>query len=164
MKTTILLSLLVLSTTSFAASSPIVEDVVIKNKEFSQKIYEALEKKVPAMATSVRGKSVTVLSIKGLLSCQKADKDFSCKLIKGGWNYFGMESYGSGDQGQLTKKLYDSLTLKATTEDGMKFKTIELNVEDPHGGTERNQIVCTRVGKQAEELGLRDTCNVLNAL
>lgn len=147
MKTTILLSLFVLSSTSFAASSPIVEDVVLKNKQFSQKIYEALGGK----------------EVKGLISCSKG-KEISCKLIKGGWNYFGMESYGSGDKGQLTKKLYDSLTLPVTTEDGMKFKTIELNVEDPHGGTERNQLVCTRVGKQAEQLGLRDTCQVLNAL
>ncbi len=143
MKTAILFSLLVLSTTSFAAS-PIIEDVVIKNKQFSQKIYEALGGK----------------EIKGLISCTKS----SCKLIKGGWSYFGMESYGSGDKGLLTKKLYDALKLPVTTEEGMKFKTIELNVEDPRGGTERNQLVCTRVGKQAEELGLRDTCNVLNAL
>jgi hypothetical protein len=148
MKTSILLTLLILSTTSFAASSPIIEDVVLKNKEFSQKIYEALGGK----------------EIKGLISCKKTAKSVSCRLIKGGWNYFGNEAYGSGDQDKLTKKLYDSLTLKPTTEDGMKFKTIELNVEDPHGGTERNQITCTRVGKQAEDLGLRDTCQVLNAL
>jgi len=148
MKTSILLSLLVLSTTAFAASSPMVEDVVLKNKEFSQKIHTALGGK----------------EIKGLISCSKTTKTVSCKLIKGGWNYFGMESYGSGDKGLLTKKLYDSLSTKATTEDGMKFKTIELNVEDPHGGTERNQLVCTRVGKEAEVLGLRDTCQVLNAL
>ena len=148
MKTSILLSLLVLSTTSFAASSPIVEDVVLKNKEFSQKIHDALGGK----------------EIKGLISCKKTAKDVTCKLIKGGWNYFGNEAYGSGDKEQLTKKLYDSLTLKTTNEDGMKFKTIELNVEDPRGGTERNQISCMRVGKQAEELGLRDTCQVLNAL
>lgn len=147
MKTAFLLSLFILSTTSYAAS-PIIEDVVIKNKQFSQKIYDALGGK----------------EIKGLISCKKSGNAVSCKLIKGGWNYFGMESYGSGDKGLLTKKLYDALALKATTEEGMKFKTIELNVEDPRGGTERNQIVCTRVGKFAEEMGLRDTCNVLNAL
>lgn len=144
MKTSILLMLLVLSSNSFAASSPILEDVVLKNKQFSQKIYEALGGK----------------EIKGLISCTKT----SCKLTKGAWNYFGMESYGSGDKGVLTKKLYDTLKIKETTEDGMKFKTIELNVADPHGGTERNQLVCTRVGKEAEDLGLRDTCQVLNAL
>ena len=144
MKTTILLSLLIFCTSTFAASSPILEDVVLKNKEFSQKIYEALGGK----------------EIKGFISCTKS----SCKLIKGSWNYFGMESYGSGDKGLLTKKLYDSLKIKETSEDGMKFKTIELNVADPHGGTERNQLVCTRVGKEAEGLGLRDTCQVLNAL
>jgi len=148
MKTSILLSLLVLTTTAFAASSPIVEDVVLKNKEFSQKIHTALAGK----------------EIKGLISCTKTSKSISCKLIKGGWNYFGMESYGSGNKGTLTKKLYDSLSIKETSEDGMKFKTIELNVADPHGGTERNQLVCTRVGKEAEDLGLRDTCQVLNAL
>ncbi len=75
-----------------------------------------------------------------------------------------MESYGSSYKPVLTKKLYDALNVIETEEEGMKFKTIELNVEDPRGGTERNQISCMRVGKQAEELGLRDTCNVLNAL
>lgn len=144
MKSIFLFSVFILSANAFAASSPITEDVVLKNKQFSQKIFEALKTK----------------EIKGFISCSKT----SCRLLAGGWKYFGMESYGSGDQGLATKKLYDSLNIKATTEDGMKFKTIELNVEDPHGGTERNQLVCTRVGKQAEELGLRDTCNVLNAL
>lgn len=148
MKTFIALSFLVLTSTSFAASSPILEDVVLKNKQFSQKIFDALGGK----------------EVKGLISCKKTAKEVSCSLTKGGWNYFGNEAYGSGNQDKLTKKLYDSLSIKETMEDGMKFKTIELNVADPHGGTERNQISCTRVGKEAEQLGLRDTCQVLNAL
>lgn len=156
MKSAILFSLLVFSATSFAASSPITEDVVLKNKEFSKRIYTALEKKIPAVKNTI--------TIKGLISCQKTDKSVSCKLLAGGWNYLGSEAYGSGDQEKLTKKLYDSLSLKAVVEEGMSFKTIELNVEDPNGGTERNQLSCIRPGKEAAELGLRDTCQLLNGL
>lgn len=148
MKSIIALSFFVLTSTAFAASSPILEDVVLKNKQFSQKIYDALGGK----------------DVKGLVSCKKTTKNVSCSLTKGGWNYFGNEAYGSGDQEKLTKKLFDSLSIKETVEEGMKFKTIELNVADPRGGTERNLLSCTRVGKEAEQLGLRDTCQVINAL
>jgi hypothetical protein len=144
MKSLILFSLFIVSSTTFAASSPILEDVVVKNKQFSKTIFEALKTK----------------SIKGLITCSPS----TCKLIKGGWNYLGSENYGSGDQEKLTKALYDSLQIKETTEEGMNFKTIELNVPDPRGGTERNQLTCIRPGKEARSYGLRDTCQLLNAL
>lgn len=174
MKTSILGLSLLFSLTALAEPTPITEDVAIKNKVFSQKIYEALEAKIPAVTRAQHERSVSKIEIPGLISCQrvmvitmgtgKIKKTFSCSLLKGGWRSMGMEMYGSGFKQKLSKQLFDSLTLKVKKEEGMSFKTIELDVADGDGGTERNLLSCVRPGKEAAEMGFRDTCEVMNGL
>jgi hypothetical protein len=174
MKTKLLGITLLFSSIAFAAPTPLKQDVALKNSQFSQKIYEALEKKITATITVLHMRQISTITIDGLIACRRTitmdlgtgrrATNFDCHLLKDGWRSMGMEVYGSGFKQNLTKSLFDSLSIKATTEEGMKFKTIELEVPDQDGGTERNLLSCTRVGKQAEELGLRDTCEVINGL
>lgn len=174
MKTKILGLTMLFSLSAFAEPTPITENVLIKNGKFSQKIYEALEAKIPAVTMAQHERSVSKIEIPGLISCQrvmvitmgtgKINKKFSCSLLKGGWRSMGMEMYGSGFKQKLTKQLYDSLTLKVKKEEGLSFKTIELDVADGDGGTERNLLSCVRPGKDAVEMGFRDTCEVMNGL
>lgn len=164
MKTTFLALALVLSATAVAAPSPILENVQLKNKKFSELIFIALKDKAQIRSQG----AITTVAIPGLITCQSivgvAKTDFSCTLIKGAWNYLGQEVYASGDQEYLTKKLYDSLKLRVTTDSGIKFKTIELNAPDRTGGTERNLLSCVRQSKETSDMGLRDTCQLINGL
>ena len=174
MKKTLVGLALVLSTQVFASPIPIKEDVAIKNPLFSQKIYEALEAKIPAITTAQHRRSVSIVAIKGLISCRrtmvvglntgKLDKSFKCHLLKGGWRAMGNEMYGSGWKQELSKKFYDSLSLKVRKESGLNFKGIELDVEDGDGGTERNLLQCMIPGKSAAEMGFANSCDVLNGL
>ena len=150
--------------TVMAASSPILENVQVKNKKFAELIFIALKDKAQIKTQG----AITTVSIPGLINCQSivgvVRTDFSCTLIKGGWNYLGSEVYGSGDQELSTRKLYDALKLRVTTDSGIKFKTIELNAPDRTGGTERNLLSCTRIAPEHRQMGLRDTCQLINAL
>lgn len=147
-----------------AASSPILENVQVKNKKFAELIFVAIKNKAPTRTSG----AITAATIPGLITCQSivgvAKTDFNCWLLKGGWNYFGSEAYGSGDQEVATRKLYDALKLRETTDEGIKFKTIELNVPDRTGGTERNLLSCTRMAPEHRQMGFRDTCQIINAL
>ena len=164
MKATLIAIALVLSATALAAPSPILENVKLKNRQFSEQIFIAIKNKAQVRTQG----AITTVSIPGLITCQSivgvVRTEFSCTLIKGAWNYLGQEVYASGDQQALTKKLYDTLNLRVTTDSGIKFKTIELNVPDRTGGTERNLLSCIRQSKETSQMGLRDTCQLINGL
>lgn len=174
MKSKLLGITLLFSSVAFAAPTPLTKDVELKNSEFSQKIYKALEGKVTPVRAGNHRSADTYLTIRDMISCRKsislnADTNkpqtkYGCFLLKNGWRSMGMEVYGSGFKQNLTKALFDALSVKVVTDAGIKFKSIELEVADENGGTERNLLSCTRVGKEAEELGLRDTCEVINGL
>jgi hypothetical protein len=76
----------------------------------------------------------------------------------------GMESYGSGDDSEFTLALFEALKVKAKNEGGMLIKSIELNVPDQAGGTERNLLSCMKPGPEAAAMGFRPTCQLLNGL
>lgn len=166
--------MMIVSASAFASPQPLENDVQLRNSKFTETIYKALEAKVPAVAERDHMRTTTRLTIENMITCHKSvvfdtragkpETTFGCSILKKGWRSMGNEMYGSGFKQTLTKKLYDSLDLKVVKDEGMSFKTIELNVREQNGGTQRNMLVCTRVGKKAEELGLRDTCDVLNAL
>lgn len=164
MKTILGLLFCFTASAAMAASSPILENVQVKNKKFAELIFIAIKNKAPTRTSG----AITAATIPGLITCQSivgvAKTDFNCTLLRGGWNYLGSEAYGSGDQEQATRKLYDALKIRETNEEGMKFKTIELNVPDRTGGTERNQLVCTRMAPEHRQMGFRDTCQIINAL
>lgn len=169
MKTKLLGTTLLISSFAFAAPTPLKTDVDLINSKFSEKIYKALEKNVTPVHTGTHRSADTFLTVREMLSCRKSvvlneGVKYSCTLLKSGWRSMGMETYGSGFKQNLTKALFDALSVKVVTDTGIKFKTIQLEVADENGGTERNLLSCTRVGKEAEELGLRDTCEVINGL
>ena len=164
MKSILGLMLGLVAGSALAASSPILENVQVKNKKFAELIFIAIKDKAPTKTSG----AITAATIPGLITCQSivgvVKTDFNCWLLKGGWNYLGSEAYGSGDQEKATRELYNALKLRETNEEGIKFKTIELNVPDRTGGTERNQLVCTRMAPVHRQMGFRDTCQLINAL
>lgn len=164
MKTKLTALCLLISGAAMAVPHPLKQNVPLKNRQFSQKIYEALSKKLNV----TRSGAVETLGIKNLITCSKtttgSTKEYSCTLLKEGWRYMGSEVYGSGQKQDLTNQLYDALSVQVIEESGIKTKTIELNVPDRDGGTERNLLNCTRLARELEEMGLRNTCDVMNAL
>lgn len=162
-----ILGVVLVFASSFAVASPtpIKEDLTLKNEKFSSLIYQALEKKIPAVRTG----AVSTVEIKGLIKCKSivgfAKISHSCTLAKYAWNSLGdRDIYSSGDKAELTKKLYDGLGLKVIKEEGLSMKSIELNVPDQHGGTERNLLTCARPSKELQEMGFRETCQLIDGM
>lgn len=163
---------------AFARATPVTEEVTLKNGDFSKLIYEALEKnKKPKKATGLAGGEMYIIDIQKGFSCAKSislKKDaaprYSCTLAADkGWNSLGMNSYGSGSNEKLSKALYNALGVQAEEESEggetlMATKTIEMNVADGDGGTERNQISCVQPSEEAEGLGIAHSCQIVNAL
>ena len=111
------------------------------------------------------GGSMEVIALGGF-SCMKQDTRYSCALIAdSGWNYMGMESYGSGSNEKLSEALFAGLGIEAVNEEGMFLnKAIALDVPDNDSGTERNQLACMKPIGDSASLGLRISCSLLNAL
>lgn len=173
MKLFALLALAITSAPAMAKSKPLAEPVEIKNQEFAQMIVGALKNKVrPKIVQRVGGSSEIYRVGMGLecavnsalVSGGRIKRNAVCRILPGSWNFFGMEAYGSGEDEKFTDLLFQSLDVKETSEEGIRFKTIEWNVEDGQGGTERNLLACTQISKEAEGLGLRNTCLLINAL
>jgi hypothetical protein len=173
MKTSLFGIALLFSSVAFATPTPLKTDVALKNAKFSEAIYKSLEKKLTVYRSGTHQSADQFVVIKDLITCTKSITlnrnntpvtKYGCTLLKNGWRSMGMETYGSGNKQELTKALFDALSVKATTDEGIKFKTIQLDVPDQDGGTERNLLSCTRLSKEAEEMGLRDTCEVINGL
>ena len=165
MKKTILGILLVLSTGLVQAEpAPIKKDLVLKNKNFSELIYKALEKKASKVVTG--GK--TVLNVLNVIQCSRivgfASTDYSCRLLKNAWLELGENVYSTVDKETVPTKLYDILSVKPLKEEGMSFKNIELDEDDQNGGTERNLLTCTRVSPEVAEMGFRDTCQLVDGM
>lgn len=172
MKLLFALSTIMISSVAFSAAQPIRENVEIRSAKFSELLYQSLEAKVKPEISETHTGRTTTLNVDKLLSCKKRTflggrgpiATYKCTLIAPNWNEFGSESYGSGDKAAMTKKLYDSLSVKATNEAGLFFKNIDLEEVNPQGGTDRSLLNCVRPGKEAREMGFRDTCQLTNAL
>lgn len=159
---------------AFAAAEPIREAVELKNAEFAELVTKAIRKNVKGKTVRRVGGSSVVYRVEKGLECSentalvsggRKETSYSCVILpEGGWNYFGMESYGSGDNEKFSRALFKALDVKAEGEEGIETKTLELNVEDPRGGTERNQLTCMNPGREASEMGFRPTCQLVNAL
>ena len=165
--------LLAISITSlaFAKAKPVSEEVVLKNSQFSKMIYKSLAKNVEIQkAQMLAGGKMNVITIGQGFSCLEsgsgAKAKYTCAILAdSGWSSLGSESYGSGDNEELTKSLYDALSVTAEVDEMFSTKTIELNVADQDGGTERNQLTCMKASEQAQGLGLAAyTCQIMNAL
>ena len=154
----------------FAQATPITEDVVLVNNEFSKAIYQALEGQIiPVHQNMMAGSVAYLITIDDGFSCMKSTTkkktSYTCALlVAGGWKAMGMESYGSGKNAVLSELLFESLDAPMVDEDGIQMKSIELDVADKDGGTERNQIVCYNPLAEAKEMGFRSTCQIINAL
>lgn len=166
MKTIFILGLMIISSLAMAVTTPIKNDVVLKNTMFAAKIYKALSKKVKPVKVEQNGVTLNRIMIPALITCYQHNNSLAtCTLIKGAWKDLGSSVY-SVIRDENVAKLYDSLSIKAQTEPGtdMTTKSIELEVDDEEGGTERNLLACTKMGELEIEMGLRSTCQLINAL
>lgn len=167
MKTIIVLALMLTTTLVSANPSPIKKDVVLGNSDFSAMIYKALSKKVKPTQLHAGRRTINRIILPALLTCaqDEATKETSCTLIRGAWKDMG-ESVYSVITDKNVDTLFNSLSVRAVKEPGtdMKTKSIELEVDDQNGGTERNHLTCTKMGAFETEMGLRSVCMVINAL
>lgn len=168
------LILALFSVQAFAGGELIKEPVPFKNDQFSALVLKALKKSVKPVAERHAGADVAVYTVEKGLECRevtalvsggkKRTTAYCSMLPEGKWKYMGMESYGSGDNEKFSLALFAALDVKASNEQGIQIKTIELNVADPRGGTERNQLSCVKPGQSAVRMGFRPTCQLTNAL
>lgn len=165
--------LMILTTSTFAAGTPIRDNVALKNEKFSKLIYTALKKNIKPQVVVRTGASQNVIEVKGLITCSENSKLVSggktvqthkCVLKEGAWNELGRDIYGSGDNEKGTKLLYASLALKAEKDEAFTTKQIEYNTPDSNGGTERNLLNCMAPNKLGEQYGLRSSCQLINAM
>jgi hypothetical protein len=173
MKMKYIAPLLLISLSTYAAPKPLEQDIILKSGEFSKKIYLAIEAKVPLRTASTQVPYQSLLTVPGILTCSKisfrktaheTDTTYSCRLLKEGWRKLGENVYGSGAQQEATRALFRALSVPAKTEEDLRFKTIEVQTQDPQGGTKKSMLSCSRVSKEAQNLGLRDNCWVIDAL
>lgn len=160
-----------LTTFAFAKAKPILEEVVLKNSQFSKIIYQSLANNIQAEpAKMLAGGKMNVITIANAFSCLEsgsgAKVKYTCAILAdAGWNALGSESYGAGDNEELTKSLYEAMSEKPEVDEFSSTKTIELNATDKEGGTERNQLTCMMATELAQGLGLTAyTCQIMNAL
>lgn len=169
-----ILILALIAPNAFAASEPIREAVTLKNEQFAELITKALQKKIKPKTVRRVGGSSIIFRVKNGLECSqnvalvsggRTKTSYACQLLpSGGWNFFGMEAYGSGDNEEFTLALFNALDVHAEREQGIETKQIALNVADPRGGTERNLLSCVKPSSEAIEMGFRPTCQLINAL
>jgi hypothetical protein len=174
MKFLVLTLSLITASSAFAAGEMIREPVEVKSAEFSLLLTKALKKNVKPVAERRVGADVAVYTVANGLQCRETSALVSggrkkitanCSILpEGKWRYMGSEAYGSGDNEKFSKALFAVLDAAVKTEEGIQTKTLELNVADPRGGTERNQLVCMNPDKNAVRMGFRATCQLLNAL
>ena len=167
---TILVMVLMLSTTLVsAAPSPIETDVALKNADFSAKIFQALTKKVKPTTMHIGTKTLEVITLPGLLSCAKytVTSEVTCLLAAKAWKNLSNSVYSVIKDSDVTT-LYNALGLKAVREPeeniNMAIKSIIHETPDQDGGTERNHLVCVKLGKAEIGMGLRNTCQIIDAL
>lgn len=170
MKKLIFGMILVLGTTfAMANSKPITTDVALKNADFSAKIFKAIAKKLKPTTMHIGTKTLEVVTLPGLLSCAKytVTGEVTCLLAAKAWKDLSNSVYSVINDSDV-KVLYDALGVKAVREIEERLnittKSIIHETPDQDGGTERNHLVCTKLGKQEIEMGLRNTCQLINAL
>jgi hypothetical protein len=162
------------SSGAFANLIPVTQDVPFRSPQFSQMVYEALAKTArPAQVVRAGGTS-SIIQIGNGLMCEKDTAlvsggklitRYACKLMRNsGWRFSirGMEAYGSGDNPAFTKALFHALALPEKKEESFTLKTLELVLGG--GGHNRNQLSCMIPTLDGEKLGLRPTCQFLNAI
>lgn len=174
MKSVLFILSFVLSSSAFAASTPIKEDIAIESGKFSQMIFDAIAKNtkgkiVRTVGATLKihkiGNGLSCAKITGLVSGGKKKISYSCSLLKsGGWKDLGSKSYGSGDNRRFSEALYEALDAEETKDEGFSLKSIQLEVPDGQGGTERNHLGCIKPTPDGEKFGLRSTCQIINAL
>lgn len=175
MKTLFSALMICLSTNAFATPQPVRETVDIKNSKFAEAITKAIEKNVkPQSVTRVGGNGLIYIVAKGF-ECEKStataagrrtnETSYSCRILgDAGWNYLGSETYGSGSNQSFSLALYAALDVQEKSEEGIARKTIEMNVPDPRGGTERNLLSCIKPSDKLSRMGMRASCQLINAL
>jgi hypothetical protein len=157
------------------AAGPITSPVALKSPAFAELLVKSLNVE-PKLLQMAGGQSY-LYKVGDGLTCYKSYRNdihlpdisnkarYSCEInLAGGWKSMGMESYGSGDNREFSIALYNALNVKEMNEEGVKIKTLEFEQPDQDGGTERNQIGCSVPTPEVEAMGLRPSCQLLNAL
>ncbi|MBI4656607.1 MAG: hypothetical protein HY746_07665 [Elusimicrobia bacterium] len=156
-------------------AAPITAPVYLKSPAFAELLINSLNIK-PKLVTMGGGQSY-VYEVGAGLTCYKSfytdmplpnqphKARYSCAINPaGGWKFMGMESYGSGDNREFSLALYKTLKVKEINEEGVKIKSLALEQPDQDGGTERNLLSCINPGPEAEAMGFRPACQLINAL
>jgi len=165
----------VLADRGLAAGQHIQKEVGFKNRAFAELLVRSLKTK-PVFEQMFGGQRYAYKVGDGL-ACyrtfvndahvpgQPVDAGHYCSILPTGrWKFMGMESYGSGDDQEFSLALFEALNVKAKNEGGIYIKSIELEMPDQAGGTERNQLTCMKPGPQAAAMGFRPTCQFMNGL
>ena len=157
------------------AGEHIQNAVIFKSQPFAELLVKSLKTK-PVFEQMFGGQSYVYKVGDGLVCYrtfvndndppgQPVDAGHYCSLLPTGrWKSMGMESYGSGDDQEFSLALFEALNVKAKNEGGIHIKSIELEMPDQAGGTERNQLTCMKPGPQAAAMGFRPTCQFMNGL
>ena len=157
------------------AGAHIQKAVTFKSQPFAELLVKSLKTK-PVFEQMFGGQSYVYKGGDGL-TCrrtfindnahpgQPVDAGHYCSILPTGrWKLMGMESYGSGDDQEFSLALFEALKVKAKDEGGMFIKSIELDVPDQAGGTERSLLTCMKPGPQVAAMGFRPTCEFVNGL
>ena len=173
MKFSSFLTVFLLTLSAFAQATPVTKSVLLKNKAFAELIFMALEKNVSAYSEKRAGGRTDTLLVADGFSCTKQSaftvngnvSEFSCALVGNqGWSFLGSEAYGSGDNENLSLSLFAALDVQVENDELFASKSITLNVNDGHGGTERNLLTCVSPTATGSSYGVRPNCQILNAL
>lgn len=157
------------------AATPIASPVNFKSPAFAELLINSLKVK-PELVMMGGGQS-QIYKVGGGLICYKSfatdihlpneprKANYACAINPaGGWKAMGMEGYGSGSNREFSLALYAALKVKEVKEEGMATKTLELDLADPAGGTERNLLSCVKPSAEIEAMGFRPVCQFLNGL
>ncbi len=157
------------------AAKPITAPVDLKSPAFAELLINSLN--VQPKKVLMAGGHGYIYEVGAGLTCfksfaltappnsQAGKARYACAINPaGGWKFMGMESYGSGGNREFSKALYAALKVKEKNDEGIKTRTLELDQPDSDGGTERNQLHCINPSPELELMGLRPTCQLINAL
>ena len=155
-----------------ADPQPLLQDVTLKNAQFSKMIFDALSP-TAKIEESKKGRVTTqTINIEDGFVCNKVTaanaSQFTCTLLAPQWNVLSSDGkiLGSSSNEKLCKGLYDTLSVKEEQDSAGFTKTIELNVELSKFQTERNQLSVRKVDAEfADAMGVRPyVCSLINAL